>query len=296
MTQRVPVVSIIIVNYNGRALLAGCLNSLRDKVSVSHEIVVVDNASTDDSVPFVSAMYPCVRLIFSPVNLGFAAGNNLGARAAKGRFLLLLNNDTLMRTDIRAAVEFLEQHPLVGILGAKMLDEKGNYRYSAGYFPMPHRLFKFSSRSVKKGPFRDGNFPGVNDSTFYEVNYVEASFLLTRKVLWDKMGGLDENLFMYGEDSEFCYRMKQSGYTTVFFPSVEYVHFGGFSPSREHLLVNGIKYFHRKWSPRPIYGLVIAILHARLALRLGVYGLAFLMNRKKTNLEKVKSSLTALRL
>jgi GT2 family glycosyltransferase len=263
-------------------------------VSIPYEIILVDNASTDESIPLLKSMFPWVRLIQSSKNFGFAAGNNCGAKIAKGQFLLLFNNDTLLLTDIAPAVSYLSAHPEVGILGAKMHDGEGNYRHSAYHFPFPHRLFKFSNRIVTSGPFLKGTFPNVIEPVLYNVDYIEGSFLLTRKSLWEELGGLDEYLFMYGEDSEFCYRVKRYGFTTVYFPEIKYIHYGGFSPRCEYLIVKGIKYFHKKWSPLSTYILVIIMLYLRLILRLIVYGVAFLINGNSTHLEKVKSSITAL--
>ena len=159
---------------------------------------------------------------------------------------------------------------------------------------MPQRIVKISSMLRKDGPFKTGDFPRREPETGYPVDFVEGSFLLVRKTLWQQMGGLDEAFFMYGEDMEFCYGIKQAGYRTVFLPSVAYIHYGGFTLDREQHVVNGIIEFHKKWSGRLMTTFVIAILCLRLTARYVLYRLLSHHRKCSTDRKKADTSKQAL--
>lgn len=244
-----PLVSIIIVNYNGKRFLDACLRSIQKKVQCLHEIIVVDNASTDGSREYIWENFPYVSLIASDINLGFAGGNNLGARNATGKHLLLLNNDTVLLTDIVAAVSILENDPKIGIVGVLSLDEKNAYRNTAAHFPTIYRLTKLSSMYYMSGYFGKGDFP-ISEQTHskYFVHWVEGSFLMVTAGLWQQLNGLDEKYFMYGEDIDFCYRGLLAGLKTAYCPNVKYIHYGGYSIDRLPLIIKGVMRFHMKHS------------------------------------------------
>lgn len=241
------VLSILIVNFNGKKFLGPCFESIRKHVTVSHEIIVVDNASHDGSVEYVTKNYPDINLVFSEVNLGFAAGNNLAARSAKGKYLLLLNNDTLLLGDLKDAVAQLSSDPSIGALGCRMIGRANEYRYSAGHFPSPLRLLSFSTIFNRTGPFNNGNFPAGSE-TLYDVDWVEGSFILTPSSLWQCLGGMDEDYFMYVEDIDFCKRVHDACLRVVYFPSLTFLHYGGYSSSRLGMLIKGFRRYHIKYS------------------------------------------------
>ncbi|MFA6204146.1 MAG: glycosyltransferase family 2 protein [Gallionella sp.] len=268
--------SILIVNYNGIAYLGPCFESIHKHLTVPYEIIMVDNASQDDSVKYVTLNYPDVILIPSAVNLGFAAGNNLAARSAKGEYLLLLNNDTLLQGDLNSVVSLLSFNSSIGALGCKMSGRENEYRYSAGYFPSPIRLLSFSTIFNRSGPFLTGNFPG-GDEIVYDVDWVEGSFILTRSDLWRSLTGMDENYFMYGEDIDFCKRVKDSGLRVVYFPSLTFLHYGGYSSSRLGMLVKGFRRFHKKFSTPSVNLNANFILTFGLILKTVIYALMSLV-------------------
>lgn len=146
--------SIVIVNYNGASYINDCLSSLSKNLSVSYEVIIVDNASTDDSLSIISEIEFDYKLIRSEINLGFSKGNNLGAEHASGEFLLLLNNDTILLSDLSEVIALMKKDTSIGIVGGCMYGTNNEYRYSVGYFPDPHRLLKLSSLHKKKGPFK----------------------------------------------------------------------------------------------------------------------------------------------
>jgi hypothetical protein len=253
-------VSILIVNWNGKKYIYDCLESIRRHVTVPYEVIVVDNQSTDGSADEVERRFPWVKLVRSGDNLGFAGGNNLGARHASGKYLLLLNNDTLLQTDIAGAVAILEANPKVGAVGALMLDGNGAMRPSAFRFPTPMRLWRFASLFYSSGtPVQQiGGVPARR------CDYVEGSFLLTPSQAWRTVNGMDEKNYMYGDDVEYCRSMWEAGYVTMQCLSVRYTHFGGYNHSRMAYLFAGFRRYHRKFSGP------VTRAHADLVLRLGL--------------------------
>ena len=263
-------VSILIVNWNGMEFLDGCFQSIREKVRVPYEVIVMDNASTDGSADEIAQRYPWVRLIRSGENLGFAAGNNLAARHACGKYLLLLNNDTILQTNLSDGIGLLEDDSRIGAVGAAMFGGDGALRYSCAHFPMPARLWFFASmfyNPVKKGRLHDSSSPVAA----YKVDYVEGSFLLTRADAWHKLSGIDERNYMYGDDVEYCRSLLNLGLLTVHCPSIRYTHFGGYNHSRMGYLFGGVRRFHRKFSSRRVQLEADFVLRAGLLLRIPWY-------------------------
>jgi len=285
--------SILIVNFNGKDFLGPCFDSICKHVTVPYEIIVVDNASHDGSVEHVKEYYPAINLIVSDVNLGFAAGNNLAARSAKGNYLLLLNNDTLLLGDLKSAVALLSSDPSIGALGCMMRGRAKEYRYSTGHFPSPLRLLFFSTIFNRSGPFKNGDFP-LGSDTLYDVDWVEGSFILTHSELWKSLGGMDEDYFMYGEDVDFCKRVNDSGFRVVYFPSLSFLHYGGYSSSRLGMLIKGFRRYHRKFSNGFVQLAARFVLTFGLILKAGVYALISLARGRGVGI-KSQSCLKALK-
>jgi GT2 family glycosyltransferase len=270
-----PVLSILIVNYNGRAFVDPCLRSVCDQVSVSFEAIVVDNGSNDGSSDYIERTYPWVHLIRSGENLGFVRGTNLAARHATGKYYLLLNIDTVLGSDLVAAINVLEQMSSVGIVGARMLDESGETRRNTGYFPSPMRLWMLSH--LYCAPDRKPYGPAALCA--FQVDWVEGSFLLTRSDLWRQTRGLDEAIYMYGEEVEFCKRCASAGYNCVLCTLVQYRHFGGFSVERTPYLYRGFRYYHRKFSSLAVRVCANAVMKIGLHLRVALYFVRYLVTR-----------------
>lgn len=254
-----PELSIIIVNYNGERFLEGCLDSIQRVVTSAYEVILVDNASSDGSCNLVQLKYAWVKLIRSRTNLGFAAGNNLGAAHASGQFILLLNNDTVLLSDLTLAVSFLKANSNVGVIGADMLNRDRVSQPCSGLFPNPLRLIKFSSLFIKPGKHKK-QFGDVA----WVVHWVQGSFLLTTGDNWRALGGLDDGYFMYVEDIDFCKRSNLRGLLTIYYPKVSYIHYGGFNGVRWNLLYAG----HHRYQKKFHSGFVR--LCSSLVLRVGV--------------------------
>ncbi|GAB5563388.1 MAG: hypothetical protein Wins2KO_04510 [Winogradskyella sp.] len=243
MSYSNPQISIIIVNFNGLQFLKNCLDSIeKTLINVSYEIILVDNASTDGSVNFINQYYLSkITLIKSEENLGFGKGNNLGVRSAKGEFLLLLNNDTILHSDLDVVLQkFVDKK--VGAVGIKMLGKNGEYRLSAGYFPSVLRLLRLKSLYKTDQGFNNALFK----KDLYEVDWIEASFLLVRRKTWDHILGFDEDYFMYVEDIDICKKIKNKGFKILYLTQFNFTHYGGYSESREHLLKQGLLLYVKK--------------------------------------------------
>jgi GT2 family glycosyltransferase len=275
-------VSILIINWNGKKFLSACITAIADEVTTPHEIILVDNNSADGSADFVAANYPTVRLIRSKENLGFIRGTNLAAIHAVGDHLLLLNNDTILQTDIADAVSAFGDLR-IGVVGALMFGGDGRPRISSARFPSPGRLWRFASMLYKtEEPFQSSSHIPLN-----RCDWVEGSFLMTPRDRWLEVGGLDTANFMYGDDFDYCRAILELGFVTVQCQSIRYTHFGGYDHSKMGYIFAGYRRYHRKFSKRRIQIEVDFVLRVGLLLRLPWYWL-------RANLRKDSTSRSAL--
>lgn len=232
-------ISIIIVNYNSGKLLEKCLDSIcTEESEIEFETFVVDNGSSDDSWKMIKEMFPQVSLIRNADNLGFSRANNQAIRRSLGRYLLLLNPDTILRTKaLEKMVHFMDEYPRAGAAGPKLIDPQGTIQLSCRSFPS-HRtaLFNRYSLLTKLLPAnrfsREYLMTGWDHSTVQEVDWVSGACLLMRKEALDEIGLLDERFFMYAEDVDWCYRAKRRGWKVYFIPQAEVVHYIGQSSRR----------------------------------------------------------------
>lgn len=226
--------SIALVSYNSRLHLGKCLDSITRFAPGETEVILVDNASTDGSTEFVEQTYPWVRIVRNNHNLGFSAANNLAGKMVVGRFLLLLNADTVLVEPIAPAIDWLNEHPEFALLTINMLSEEGVSSPCTGRFPSPLRLILLRRMLVIPQQYGD-NFA-------YEVDWVQGSFLLIKTEQWRALGGLDERYFMYVEDVDLCKRVRNRGLKCAYLPNIRYIHSGGYNPRRfsEHAKGLGI--------------------------------------------------------
>jgi GT2 family glycosyltransferase len=230
--------SISIVSWNTRDLLRQCLQSVFDNLDgLDAEVIVVDNASEDSSPEMVEREFPRVLLIKQESNGGFAQANNVALAVSSGRYVLLLNSDTIVHPmAIRRLVEFLESVPEAGAAAPKLLNLDGSLQRSCSVFPSPLTelydavyLSKLLPRSRRFGAYAMTywDFDRTRD-----VDFAGGSCLLLRRSALDQVGLLDEGYFMYTEEADLCYRLKQAGWRVVFLPEAEIVHIGGQSAKR----------------------------------------------------------------
>lgn len=235
--------SIIIVNYNGGKFLKDCLNSIyKNCINENFEIIIVDNNSSDNSISIIKEFYSDCILIQSKKNLGFAKGNNLGVKNCSGKYVLLLNNDTILLDDITPSINILEKNKEIGLLGIKMLDKDLKYEKSAGKFPNLLSLLFFSKLFFNKKSFSSGVF----SKDIIEVDWIQGSFLLTKKSLYSEVKGLDDDYFMYVEDVDFCKKIEKLNKKRVYYSKQSYIHFGGFNSSRKKMLIDGYVLYVKK--------------------------------------------------
>jgi GT2 family glycosyltransferase/lipopolysaccharide/colanic/teichoic acid biosynthesis glycosyltransferase len=237
-----PDVSVIIVNYNIRDFLHQSLVSLQNALKgIRSEIFVVDNASDDGSAEMVKRRFPRVRLIANIANLGFAKANNIALKQARGKFLLLINPDTIVQEDtIRVMVEFLRSHPEAGLAGCKILNPDGSFQPACRRgFPTPWIAFAkivgLSKLFPKTKLFGKYNLTYLNTEETYPVDAVSGSFMMVRKETLEQVGELDERFFMYGEDIDWCYRIRQAGWQVFYVHSTQIIHYKGESTRRSSM-------------------------------------------------------------
>jgi len=235
-------ISVIIVNYNVREFLRQSLLSLRKALPhLAAEIFVVDNASNDGSVAMVRQGFPEVELIANHDNVGFAAANNQALRQAHGRFVVLLNPDTIVQEDTFTAIQaFFAQHPATGMVGCKVLNPDGTLQLACRRsFPTPWiaftRLSGLSRLFPKSRWFGRYNLTYLPENETTEVEAISGSFMAVRREALAQVGLLDEEFFLYGEDLDWCFRMRAAGWKIHYFPGTQIIHFKGESARQSDL-------------------------------------------------------------
>ncbi len=260
-----PSASIIIVSYNTRALTLECLRSVYDQTrDVSFEVFVVDNASADGSAAAIAAEFPQVRLFALDQNLGFAAANNFAARHAQGKWLLLLNPDTVVLDQaIDRLVSFTRrsaaEDPACGIFGGRTVFADGQLNPTSAWArPTLWSAWCLATglTSMFRGRrvFNPEAMPHWQRDTARQVDIVTGCFLLLRRSLWQQLGGFDPAFFMYGEEADLCLRARRVGVKCLICPDATIIHYGGASEpvraqKKVRLLRAKAQLFHRHWSP-----------------------------------------------
>ncbi len=259
--------SVIIVSYNVARLLEECLTSLfsRPADGLAIEVIVVDNASADDSPKLVRDKFPQARLIENSYNYGFPRGCNQGLRQAKGQYLFFLNPDaTVEPATLRALVDFMEAHPQAGVVGPLVRFPDGKVQPSRRRFPGPG-LALVESTILQRKPFFK-NLPAlkhfycedVPDDRAQEVDWLVGAAFVVRRAVVEALGGLDERFFMYSEELDFCRRVRERGWQVWYTPAGVVTHQEGRS-SQQNLAARYINFHTSKLSYyRKYYGRVYA--------------------------------------
>jgi GT2 family glycosyltransferase len=242
--------SVVIVNYNVKYFLEQCLLSVQKAMKkVDGEIFVVDNNSVDGSVEMVREKFPLVNIVANKKNLGFAKANNQAIRMAKGEFILLLNPDTVVEDDtFEKVLAFMDAHPDAGGLGVKMLDGSGKFLpESKRGLPTPatafYKIFGLSALFPHSRRFSKYHLGYLSEDEIHRVDILAGAFMLLRKSVLDKVGLLDEDFFMYGEDIDLSYRITKAGYFNYYFPQTRIIHYKGESTRKSS--VNYVLVFYR---------------------------------------------------
>lgn len=234
--------SVVIVNYNVLHFLRQCLRSVENasrKIQV--EVFVVDNNSVDGSVAMVKSEFPWVTLIENRKNVGFSKANNQAVRISRGEYILLLNPDTVVEEDtFTKIVAFMDAHPDAGGLGVKMIDGNGRFLpESKRGLPTPmvalYKIIGLSSLFPNSRRFGKYHLKYLDNNQIHSVDVLSGAFMLLRKSVIDKIGGLDESFFMYGEDIDLSHRIVKAGYKNYYFPNTTIIHYKGESTKKDSI-------------------------------------------------------------
>jgi N-acetylglucosaminyl-diphospho-decaprenol L-rhamnosyltransferase len=227
--------SILIVTYNSRRLIDPLLTHLQQELAhLDAEVVLVDNASYDGTAQQVRAAHPWVRVIDSTTNLGFAAGNNLAARHARGRHLLLLNPDALPAPGaLRRGITLMDQHPQAGLGGGELRGTDGSRQPSARMFPtLRDEFFTLAGLAARHPTSRlfgrlDRRWADPEQAAL--VDWIPGAFVFIPAAVWARLGGFDERFFMYYEEVDLCRRLQAAGLQVHYWPTLKATHIGGAS-------------------------------------------------------------------
>lgn len=267
----VPDVSVIILNWNTRDMLADCLETvLKYAGRLTVELIVVDNASTDGSQAMLQQRFPQVQLIANHENVGFARGNNQGMAISRGRYMLLLNSDAFITPGaLEALLQLADAQPRAGIVGAHLLNADGTFQASHTPFPSLWQEFMILSGLGRLLFGRWYPSRGAQEARGPQtVDYVEGACLLVRPGAFRETNGLDEGFFMYAEEVDWCYTMHQKGWQVWYQPAAHIIHLGGGSSQGRRTQREGDLYRSRVRFFRKHYGDTLAQL-----LKLQIYGL-----------------------
>lgn len=226
----VNVLSTIIVNYNTAHLLDECLNKLEVALNgFSNQIIIVDNASSDNSVHHIESKYPKLTLIKNKTNVGFGRANNQALDYLTGEYVLLLNTDAFVSENtIELSLQYLIKNPDVGILGVSLTCRDGSPQPSCRFFPTPLNIF--TAKTGLHNFFRKVKLiddPNLDITLTQECDWVPGCYYLTRRKLINEIGLFDNKFFMYYEEVDHCFRAKKAGWKVVYFSETNVVHIGG---------------------------------------------------------------------
>jgi O-antigen biosynthesis protein len=234
--------SVIIVSYNVRNFLEKCLVSvLQASQNLNCEIFVVDNKSTDGSCSMVEAGFPEVILIKNPANRGYSAANNQALKTASGRYVLLLNPDTIVKENtFLTCIRFMDSHQDAGATGVRMINGKGKFLPESkralptpgtAFFKMSGLLYLFPKSRI----FNRYYLGHLDSKQISKADVISGAFMFLRAEAVAKTGLLDEEFFMYGEDIDYSYRLLKAGYNNYYFSDAEIIHFKGESTKKENI-------------------------------------------------------------
>jgi N-acetylglucosaminyl-diphospho-decaprenol L-rhamnosyltransferase len=278
--ESVPDLSIVIVCWNDKEYLEQCLNSLyQGGLRSIFDVVAVDNGSSDGSQAMLREKFPQVQLIQNDHNAGLGRASNQGIEATQGRYVLLLNNDTLVNgPSFDAMVEFLDTHPEAGAVGGQLLNADGTVQSCYNDFPSLHEEFLIATRL---GEFLWDGYPAnVTDTQVRSVDWMGSACLMLRRKALDHVGLLDEEYFIYGDEADLQYRLKQAGWQLYYLPHATTIHYGGGSMNRwgrRKMVYRGhMLFFKKNYGPFRATALR-AMLGSLSLVKMVIWGAAFVL-------------------
>ncbi len=225
--------SVVIVSWNVKDYLLKCLESLyQNQVSAGFEVILVDNASADGTTDSVKPSFPHIKLVANTKNLGFAAANNQAIARSQGEYILLLNPDTIIHPgSLDVLIDFMDHHSDIGACGPKLLNPDGTTQRSVRAFPSfraaLYRHTAFRSFGIFKNRYQQWRMKDFTYNQQADVDQLMGAALMLRKAVIDQVGKMDESFFMYYEEVDLCFRIKQAGWRIVFYPDAVITHLGG---------------------------------------------------------------------
>ena len=269
-----PTVTVIIVSYKVRYYIEQCLNSVLRSVPDA-QLIVVDNSSNDGSVEYLQQRYPKVTFLANEENIGFGCANNMALSLSQGRYVLFLNPDTVVaEKTIPSCIEYMDAHPDTGAIGVRMMYADGCFApESRRSLPTPSVAFWHMTGLGRIFPkskvFARYHLTYENPAEECSIDVVSGAYMFVRKSVLDVTGGFDESFFMYGEDIDLSYRIKNAGYSNVYLP-VPIIHYKGESTVKtsyryvkvfyDAMLIFFNKHFRRSaWIIAPLVWLVVGI-------------------------------------
>ena len=274
--------SIIIVNYNTKKVTADCLRIIKNSQDkLKKETIVIDNGSSDGSLKYLKKRFPWARIYSSGGNLGFARGNNFGIKRAKGDYVWLLNSDTLLKPTTINTLINLTQENNSQIASCRLLNKDGTIQPQGGFLPLLCRLtawmlfiddLPFIGALIKPYQQRRLSFFRKNQ----HPGWLSGTALLIKRDFYNQMNGLDRQIFMYGEDVDFCLRAAKKGIKLDYFAKPALTHLGQASGSNKGAVLGeykGLKYIYQKHQPAWQYPFLRLLLKTGALLRIIIFGI-----------------------
>lgn len=259
--------SVVILNYNVRYFLELCIKSVQAAIiDIDAEIIVVDNNSIDDSCYIIKTLFPDVILIENKENFGFSKGNNIGVSQAKGEYLCILNPDTVVAEDtFTKLLNFSENKDSLGIVGCKLINGSGVF------LPESKRNVPYVKAAVKKlfGNSKTYYANHLSENEIGKVAILVGAFMVIKRLVYNKIGGFDEDYFMYGEDIDLSYKVLKAGYENYYFGTTSVIHFKGESTLRDKNYASrfygAMQIFYKKHFKKNIFLAVFVWLGIKMA-------------------------------
>jgi N-acetylglucosaminyl-diphospho-decaprenol L-rhamnosyltransferase len=251
--------SIVLVCWNNKEYLVPCLRSLyASGLTINFDVVVVDNGSTDGSLDILAAEFPQVRVIRNPENVGLSRASNQGIQGTNGRYVLLLNNDTLVNGNaLTAMVEFLDMQPDAGAVGGQLLNPDGSFQSGYASFSSLSQEFLIATGLGER--LWSGYPSHGRGNSVKRVDWLSSACLMLRRVALDQVGLLDEQYFVYGDEADLQFRLKKAGWQVYYLPQASIIHYGGRSMNRwrrRRMVYRGKLLFYKKcYSALSAFGL-----------------------------------------
>ncbi|MGE7943748.1 glycosyltransferase family 2 protein [Lysinibacillus xylanilyticus] len=272
--------SVVIVNYNTKKLTIDCIQSvLKSKLNFQYEIFVVDNASSDGSVEQIKSEFPHVHVISNKENVGFSKANNQAIKACSGRYVLLLNSDTIVNENtLDEMIRYMDEETNVGAVGCEVILPDGTLDKACHRgFPTPEASFYYMIGLAQKNPtspkFNSYHKSYMNMHEIHDIDCLVGAFMMVRRKAFEQVGLLDEEFFMYGEDIDWCFRIKEAGWRIVYNPTVSIVHYKGASSRRKPFKIvyefhRAMYLFHKKHFKTKYNFLVNGVVYTGITLKL----------------------------